>query len=48
MDANQALQLLDSAVAEAPLNRLDHIRVQQAVDVLKKALEKPKEEKKTS
>lgn len=43
MTPQQALQLLDHASAQAPLDRKSHVLVQQAAEVLKKALE-PKEE----
>ena len=36
---SQALVMLDGAVAQMQLSRLDHVRLQQAVAVLKKALD---------
>lgn len=45
MDTNQALQILDQAASTAPMDRKSHVMVQQAVEVLRKALE-PKQETK--
>ena len=46
MSPIQALELLNNATAQAPLTRIDHFRVQQAIEVLKKAIEPKPEVKK--
>jgi len=38
MTPQQALELLDNVIARMPLTREDHVRVQQAVQVLAKAI----------
>jgi len=47
MTPQQALQLLDNVIARMPLTREDHVRVQQAVQVLAKAIERPAPESST-
>ena len=39
----QALDLLNQAASQAPMDRKSHVMVQQAIEVLKKAIQ-PKEE----
>ena len=41
MDPQKALQILDNAASLAPLQRAEHIAVQQAVVVLRAALSPP-------
>jgi hypothetical protein len=41
----QALELLDQAASLAPLNRQQHFAIQQALEVVKKALEEKKDGK---
>ena len=47
MNPKESLQLLDSLTAEFSLKRADHVRVQEAIQVLKEAIsKKPKPKKK--
>lgn len=41
MTPEEALSLLDQAAAKAPLPRVDHVRVQEAVQALREALATP-------
>lgn len=45
MKPEEALQILDNVCSQVQLNRSDHVKIQQAVEVLKEAI-KLKEEKK--
>jgi len=49
MDENQALQLLDQAVSQLSANREVHVKLQQAVEILREFINKntAKEEKKS-
>lgn len=43
MTPEQAIQILDQAASQSPMDRKSHVMVQQAIEVLKKAIQ-PKEE----
>lgn len=44
MNPENALALVDKVCGMASLNRDDHIRVAQAIDILKQAIQQPKNE----
>jgi hypothetical protein len=45
INESEALQLLDNAVAQLQTNRQTHVQLQQAVEVLKLAIQPKTEEK---
>ena len=44
MTIEQAIQILDQAASQAPMDRKSHVMVQEALTIIKRALE-PKEKK---